>query len=204
MILRSNEEEAAPRPTSFLGFGFGKKAKRTVGRVARVGKWETGFWFSTFPSGLRRAVGMWESRAVGEISKGRWKEGESCFCFSTLSTGPSFPRPLPSLGLRCPWRHRRFDLAPPQQLPSGGGHLARSFGVAHLQRHFVQSRKAQVRLQVFLCFRQGLPFLVRCGIVVLLVLPPPFAARIQTYRRESARPMKVQVRVQLSRVELLH
>src|SRR5436309_1678994 len=35
---------------------------------------------------------MWESRAVCEISKGRWKEWESCFGFSTLSTGPAFPQ----------------------------------------------------------------------------------------------------------------
>ena len=37
------------------------------------------------------AVGMWESRASCEISKGRWKEGESRLWISTLSTGPSFP-----------------------------------------------------------------------------------------------------------------
>lgn len=36
--------------------------KRELGAV---GKWETGFWFSTFPSALvAGAVGMWESRRV--------------------------------------------------------------------------------------------------------------------------------------------
>jgi len=31
------------------------------------------------------------SPAFGEISKGAWEEGKSCFCFSTLSTDPAFP-----------------------------------------------------------------------------------------------------------------
>lgn len=39
--------------------------------MRRVEKWETWVWFSTFPSGARRAVGMWKSRGVCEISKGR-------------------------------------------------------------------------------------------------------------------------------------
>src|ERR1035438_176565 len=111
---------------------------------------------------------------------------------------------LPPWPSRCPRHYRRFDLAAPQQLRSGGGHLPRPLGVAHLQRDFVQARKAQVRLQVLLRFRQGLPFLVRRRVVVLLVLPPPFPSRIQAHRRESARPMKVQVRVQVRCIELLH
>jgi hypothetical protein len=40
---------------------------------------------------------MWKSRVVCEISKGWWKEWESRFCFSTLSTGPAFPQPSPVL-----------------------------------------------------------------------------------------------------------
>jgi hypothetical protein len=36
-------------------------------------------------------VGMWESRVFGEIPKGPWKEGKSCFGFSTLSMAPAFP-----------------------------------------------------------------------------------------------------------------
>src|SRR5712692_5697505 len=58
--------------------------------------WESGkpvFGFPLFHPGRSQAVGMWESRAVGEISKGRWEEWETCLRFSTLSTGPSFPQP---------------------------------------------------------------------------------------------------------------
>ena len=62
--------------------------------------WERGKPVSGFPlfhPGRSRAVGMWESRGVGEISKGRWGEWETCFGFSTLSMGPPFPRPLASV-----------------------------------------------------------------------------------------------------------
>jgi len=45
---------------------------------------------------------MWKSRAVGEISKGRWEEWESRFCFSTLSTAPSFPQSSLLIILQCP------------------------------------------------------------------------------------------------------
>ena len=59
-----------------------------------VGKWETCFWFSTFPSACFRwscgNVGI--SPVLGEIPKGLWKEGEACFWLSTLSTAPAFPR----------------------------------------------------------------------------------------------------------------
>jgi hypothetical protein len=59
-----------------------------------VGKWKTCFWFPTFPSALVvGTVGMWESRrVVARIPRDSWKEGEACFCLSTLSTGPSFPQ----------------------------------------------------------------------------------------------------------------
>jgi hypothetical protein len=59
-----------------------------------MGKWETCFWFSTFPARLAAAVGMWESRVVCEISKERWEEGEACFWLSTPSTAPPFPQPF--------------------------------------------------------------------------------------------------------------
>jgi hypothetical protein len=38
------------------------------------------------------AVGKWESRGLGEISKGVWERGETCFWFSPASTLPPFPR----------------------------------------------------------------------------------------------------------------
>lgn len=59
-----------------------------------MGKWETCFWFSTFPGRLAPAVGMWESRCLCEISKGLWEEWEACFWLSTPSTVPPFPRPF--------------------------------------------------------------------------------------------------------------
>ncbi len=76
----------------FFGFWFSER-ERWLWSRAVVGKWETCFWFSTFPWTRSRAVGMWESRAFCEISKGRWKAWETRSWFSTLSTGPAFPRP---------------------------------------------------------------------------------------------------------------
>jgi hypothetical protein len=80
--------------------------------VGAVGKWESCFGISTFPrptvklssvcvarergGGVAaRAVGMWKSRAVGEISKERGKGGETRFLVfhafhgSVISTAPS-------------------------------------------------------------------------------------------------------------------
>src|SRR6201993_4757806 len=41
---------------------------------------------------LAGAVGKWESRRRCGISKGRWGRWETGFWFSTVSTGPPFPR----------------------------------------------------------------------------------------------------------------
>src|SRR5438045_9756713 len=48
--------------------------------IGAVGKWETCFWFSTFPSALVvGAVGMWESRLLlARFPRGAWKEWEAC------------------------------------------------------------------------------------------------------------------------------
>src|SRR3954452_22651359 len=58
--------------------------------LAAVGKWETCFWFSTFPSAfVAGAVGMWESRRpLARFPRGSWKEWEACLWLSTLSTVP--------------------------------------------------------------------------------------------------------------------
>ncbi len=48
--MKKKNEEAAERPTSFLWF-FGIEENRRRHRWRRVEKWETGFWFSTFPCG---------------------------------------------------------------------------------------------------------------------------------------------------------
>ena len=57
--------------------------------------WTSGkpvFGFPLFHGRSAGAVGMWESRAVGEIPKGRWEGWETCLWFSTLSTVPAFPQ----------------------------------------------------------------------------------------------------------------
>ncbi len=73
---------------------FREKQTGVVIADRRVEKWETCFWFSTFPSRSAAAVGMWKSRGLCEISKGLWEAGETCFWFSTLPTAPPFPQRL--------------------------------------------------------------------------------------------------------------
>ena len=94
MSMKIGQGMRRPRsgPLPFFGFWFSER-ERWLWSRAVVGKWETCFWFSTFPWTRSRAVGMWESRAFCEISKGRWKAWETRSWFSTLSTGPAFPRP---------------------------------------------------------------------------------------------------------------
>jgi hypothetical protein len=78
---------AKPAPRS--GFSFFRDRE-----LVAVGKWETCFWFSTFPSALvAGAVGMWEScRFLARFPRGSWKEGKACLWLSTLSTAPPFPQ----------------------------------------------------------------------------------------------------------------
>src|SRR5215469_13609474 len=66
--------------------------------LGAVGKWETCFWFSTFPSALvAGAVEMWESRLLlARFPGGSWKEWEACLWLSTLSTAPAFPQLTPA------------------------------------------------------------------------------------------------------------
>jgi hypothetical protein len=53
------KESDEPHSGDFLSWcWFGcSKEKPSHHRVRRVGKWETGFWFSTFPGGVRRGGG---------------------------------------------------------------------------------------------------------------------------------------------------
>jgi hypothetical protein len=85
------DAEAAQRP--FLRFWF--LETRTVIIIA-CAAWKSGkpaFGFPLFHPAQAGAVGMWKSRRFCEISKGRWKGWETAVWFSTLSTGPAFPRP---------------------------------------------------------------------------------------------------------------
>ncbi len=81
-----NEEEAAPRPTSFLGFGFGNKAKGLL--VAWPG-WESGkpgFGFPLFHPGH---AGRWECGNLAlfaRFPRDGGKRGKAAFAF------PRFPR----------------------------------------------------------------------------------------------------------------
>ena len=69
VILKSGNEEAAPRPNSFLGFWVLREANRDRRREPRVGKRETRFRFSAFPRGAAPGCGK-----VG-ISR-RWRDSQ--------------------------------------------------------------------------------------------------------------------------------
>jgi hypothetical protein len=74
-------------------FSAFERRDRSRSREAGLGKWETCFWFSTFPVRFARAVGMWESRRLwARFPRGSWKGWEACFWLSTLSTAPPFPQ----------------------------------------------------------------------------------------------------------------
>ena len=83
----ARQAEGDSPPGSFC-FWFRKK------EIGAVEKWETCFWFSTFPSAVVvGAVGMWESRLLlARFPRGSWKEWEACLWLSTLSTAPAFPQ----------------------------------------------------------------------------------------------------------------
>jgi len=83
------------------GFGFvlGDKKPGSSSRAARGKSGKPAFGFPLFPLRSARAVGMWKSRGVCEISKERWERVESLplafhgFHRSVISTAP-FPHPL--------------------------------------------------------------------------------------------------------------
>jgi len=97
-----------------------------------------GFGFPLFHPRAARAVGMWKSRTVGEISKGRWEEWKTCLWFSTLSTAPSFPQLL----------RARSSAAPAfaQQRLLGLLHPLGRFGVAQASHLSLQQRGADALL----------------------------------------------------------
>src|SRR6185503_5012520 len=93
-------------PFLVLRFERENKGRR---RERRWERGKPGFGFPLSHGREARAVGMWKSRVVGEISKGRWNAWESCFCFSTLSTDPAFPQPFfLSVDRRRPGRRGKF------------------------------------------------------------------------------------------------
>ena len=68
---------------------------------------------------------------------------------------------------------------------------------------FVQLREAETRFQVLLRLRQRVQLLVGCSVIVQFVLPLTLATRIQADGGKSAGAMKVQVGIEVCRVELL-
>src|SRR5258707_1836985 len=64
MSLKAGAKRSAARPPFLFGFRE---------RRQQVGKWETCFWFSTFPR-VVEAVGMWESRSDFQ---GLWETTEN-------------------------------------------------------------------------------------------------------------------------------
>ncbi len=88
MILKNDEEEAAGRPTSFSGFWVLKERNGARRRELRVGKWETWFWFSTFPSGAKPGCGnVGISRCLRD-SQGAGERGEKLLLLFPSFHGP--------------------------------------------------------------------------------------------------------------------
>src|SRR5580658_4358391 len=84
----------------FLGFGFEETDLVVVVACAAWKSGKPGFGFPLFHPAHAGAVGMWESRGVGEISKGRWEVWETGFWVSH-----TFHRPGISTALV--WLHRK-------------------------------------------------------------------------------------------------
>src|SRR5262249_55123603 len=145
---------------------------------------------------------MWESRGVGEISKGRWEEWETGVWFSTLSTAPSFPQPGAGASDKA-WRPGRFALATAQELGFGRTHLLGQSGIAHGSSELIQLRQADAGLQIARRLREGLQLLVWRYVVWQRVPPLAFAACIPADRGKATGTMKVQIGVQMRRIELL-
>ena len=162
----------------FLGF---------VDREVAVGKWESCVWISTFPwrswPGLRV---MWKSRQ--RFPRARGRRWETCFWFSSPSSARHFRSPFSSsrhspggeggkeLSLRCLHLDRGADIAvgprPSFQLVDGEICLQRSRYGGRLAQYFP---------------RRGVPLVDadRLALAVFLQL------------RNSARPVKIQIRIEV-------
>jgi hypothetical protein len=99
MIMKNRDQEAAQRPTSFLGFSVWRDRSRCCRRVRRVEKWETWVWFSTFPSGARWGCGnVGISRGVRDFQGPVGSVGNRFLVFRTFH-GPGISTALV-------WLHR--------------------------------------------------------------------------------------------------
>jgi hypothetical protein len=160
-----------------------------------VGKWETCFWFSTFPSALVvGAVGMWNLACLWRDFQGaRGKRGKPVFGF------PRFPQP------------RHFHGAPfSPSLPAAGQQCQLGFlhppcrlGIAPGCRLSLQHSGGDSFLQVRVPLRQRPQFLVRCSIVLVPIPSFAFPVRVGRHRRVSTGPVEVQLGVHVGHVELL-
>src|SRR5712691_2299646 len=123
-------------------------------RVRRVEKWETVFWFSTFPGGARSGGGNVKIPPVLRDFHGAVGSVENLGLVFHAFHGPGISTaPLARLSEE---GKRRLHFAVPQQPRLGGGHLPGALGVAHRQRLSFQLRQAQTRLEILLGLLQRL------------------------------------------------
>src|SRR5437660_9812362 len=88
-------------PPEAAKFGFDFEFLQWIVVIVAGGVWESGkpdFGFPLLQARPAGAVGMWKSRGVGEISKGRW-EGWETWVFHSfhgpgISTAPFLPDPI--------------------------------------------------------------------------------------------------------------
>src|SRR5580658_9809678 len=109
---------------------------------------------------------------------------------------PSAPSSLP------PWRDRRFHLAFPQHSGFCLSQTLRELRVARCPHGLLQPFPTPVRPQLYARAGQRAQLLIRRGIIRRPIHAPPLPPRILHHRRKTARPMKVEIRVEISDVEI--
>ena len=97
VILKSEDEEAAWRPSSFLEFWCWTKTNEDRRRKPRVGKWETCLWFSTFPSGAQPGCVECGISRGGRDFQGTVERVEKRFLLFHAFHGPVISIALPDL-----------------------------------------------------------------------------------------------------------
>src|ERR1700693_5535302 len=158
-----------------------------------VGKWESCFWISTFPSAFAAgAVGMWESRSDFQ---GLWEERETRFWFSSLSIARHFHGP-PRFS-SCATLVARSN----QQLPFGLLHFLRRLRIRFRCRDVGQLIHRQIGAQESRHSGQLPQYLPRRRIPAIHSLVLAFGVAL--HFRNSARSMEVQIRIEMLAVELV-
>src|ERR1035438_9741086 len=94
-VILKSEGSAAQRPVSFLGFWFKIQKSRSRRREPRVGKWETWFRFSTFPSGAMPGCGNVGISRLWRDFQGAVERGEKLLLLFHAFHGPGISIALP-------------------------------------------------------------------------------------------------------------